>query len=383
MSQTMPSPSPDEPQRRPRIALMGEFSAGKSTLANLLLGEAVSPVRVTATQLPPIWYSHGPPGMIRIATDGTEIAIAASDLPKINPRDTQAIRASLETDVLEFCDLIDMPGTSDPNMPPDVWDSMLKNVDGVVWCTSSSQAWRQSEAALWEQMPEHLRPRSIMLITRMDKLLTERDRNRVVARVRHEAHGLFASVLPIALTDAIEARDDPQLLIESGAEDFATCLIDLVESLGQELSSGDASHVSEFASLSHPPRAARAAPPKPPQADLIGTSLKGSQLANPRHISPRYGDAPLQSGPTDAPSLSIERRRGQCRRKDDCAANDAPVGATSHEAAASPDASKAPPEGDAPDAGAPQRPGTIMPRRVVSRRAPGDRRRSAMAHPQT
>ena len=37
---------------RPRIALMGEFSSGKSTLLNLLIGEALLPTKVTATELP-------------------------------------------------------------------------------------------------------------------------------------------------------------------------------------------------------------------------------------------------------------------------------------------------------------------------------------------
>ena len=45
--------------RKPRIALMGEFSAGKSTLANMLVGAQHLPVQVTATQLPPVWISQG------------------------------------------------------------------------------------------------------------------------------------------------------------------------------------------------------------------------------------------------------------------------------------------------------------------------------------
>ena len=44
--------SKPQPVRRPRVALMGEFSAGKSTLSNLLIGKSALPVNVTATQLP-------------------------------------------------------------------------------------------------------------------------------------------------------------------------------------------------------------------------------------------------------------------------------------------------------------------------------------------
>ena len=49
----------EQPQdeKRPLVALMGEFSAGKSTLSNLLIGKQALPVNVTATQLPPVWMS--------------------------------------------------------------------------------------------------------------------------------------------------------------------------------------------------------------------------------------------------------------------------------------------------------------------------------------
>lgn len=216
--------------RRPRIALMGEFSAGKSTLANLLLGQDMSPVRVTATQLPPIWYRYGPPSVVRVDTAGRETAIGIGDLGAVSHTDTQLMRILLKAEVLEFCDLIDMPGTSDPNMPTEKWERMLARCDGVVWCTPSTQAWRQSEAAVWENLPEELRERSLLLVTRMDKLLTVSDRNRVLARVRHETEGLFSQVLPISLTEAIAAEDNTDALQRCGAERFAECLVELVDS---------------------------------------------------------------------------------------------------------------------------------------------------------
>ena len=45
--------------RKPRLAIMGEFSSGKSTLCNLLLGARPLLEKVTATQLPPVWLSYG------------------------------------------------------------------------------------------------------------------------------------------------------------------------------------------------------------------------------------------------------------------------------------------------------------------------------------
>lgn len=228
---THPMPRPMA-TRRPRIALLGEFSAGKSTLANLLLGQDLSPVRVTATQMPPVWYRHGADSLTRIDVSGTEEALDQNDLHGISHRDTQAVRVALEADVLEVCDLIDMPGTSDPNLQQAVWDRMIRWVDGAIWCTPATQAWRQSEAALWDQMPPHLHDNSLLLITRMDKLQTEVDRRRVVARVRRETEGLFCHALPISLTEALADPDNPDALDRSGADQFVGALVDLIEALG-------------------------------------------------------------------------------------------------------------------------------------------------------
>jgi len=207
----------DPDDRKPCIALMGEFSAGKSTLANLLLGQDSSPVQVTATQLPPVWYRLGPPAAQRIAADGATDPLPLDDWRAARPENSRMISVSLEADFLHACDLIDMPGTSDPNMVPDFWQAFLSQTDLVIWCTPANQAWRQSEAALWEQVPPQLWTKSLLLVTRMDMMQSDRDRARVLARVRAEAGPLFRAVLPISLPAAIAGREDEEVLEETGA----------------------------------------------------------------------------------------------------------------------------------------------------------------------
>lgn len=212
-TRSAPQPGP----RKPRVALMGEFSAGKSTLANLLLGQHSSPVQVTATQLPPVWYRQGDPKAQRICDDGTAEALPLDDWTAVRPDDTRMITVAMAADILHACDLIDMPGTADPNMAPDFWAQIMPEVDLVIWCTPANQAWRQSEAALWEQVPAHLWTKSLLLVTRIDLMQTARDRARVVSRVSAEAAALFREVLPISLTGALAGREDPEVLEATGA----------------------------------------------------------------------------------------------------------------------------------------------------------------------
>ena len=217
--------------RKPRIALMGEFSAGKSTLSNLLMGVRPLPEKVTATRLSPVWITYGDAAPYRMDIDGSTHPVEISNLEDVPVEETRYVHLSIEADILEVCDLIDFPGISDPNMASSVWERMLTEVDAVIWCTHANQAWRQSEAAVWDTMPQTVRENSILLITRYDKLTTERDRLRVFKRVKRETAGQFGGTFPISLVQAIAAGEDYDLWDASGAGPFTEHLIDMIEQL--------------------------------------------------------------------------------------------------------------------------------------------------------
>ncbi len=227
------TPLPEQPEgpRKPRLCLMGEFSAGKSTLSNLLLGTPALPVNVTATQLPPVWISQGDEDPYRVALDDQEFDIELDRLNDVSVDDTSYVRVFKHSKFLEHCDLIDMPGISDPNMDAEVWQRVLPIADMIVWCTHATQAWRQSEAAVWSTIPSDLQAKSFLLLTRMDKILSERDKSRVVKRVAREAEEFFAGLYPISLTRAMAGRDDPELWAASGAEAFHADLLTALDAI--------------------------------------------------------------------------------------------------------------------------------------------------------
>ena len=187
------------PARRARVAVLGEFSAGKSTFINLVTGGKTLRTQVTATQMPAVWMSYGDDAPYSVGLDGTETPIDLKDLSGVSVSDTAYIRIFLKTPVLELCDLIDTPGNSDPNIAPVAWERIAAVADVAVWCSPSTQAWRQSEAAAWSEMPESLRANSVLVLTRADKLTTEEDREKVLRRVKGEAGHLFGAVHMVSL----------------------------------------------------------------------------------------------------------------------------------------------------------------------------------------
>jgi len=178
-----------EQNRRARVVILGEFSAGKSTLINLFTGGANLRTQVTATQMPPVWISH--------PTDPDSISVA----------DTLYIRTFIQAPLLETFDLIDTPGNSDPNISSIAWERAAELADIAIWCSSSTQAWRQSELSAWKEVPENVRARSILLLTRADKLTSDADREKVLNRVKREASDHFTHIHMASLLELDNTRD--------------------------------------------------------------------------------------------------------------------------------------------------------------------------------
>jgi Dynamin family len=214
--------------RKPRIAIMGEFSSGKSTLCNVLMGAKPLLEKVTATQLPPVWLSYGPDDAYTMGLDGHAYDLDLAELEQVSLETTEHIRIFMKSDILRYCDLIDMPGISDPSMSSEVWERMAHLADAVLWCTHATQAWRQSEAGVWSNFPQEMRHNSLLLVTRFDKIVGESDRAKVVKRVVQETEGLFAEVFPVSLLQAMRADHDESKWIESGADAFSRALFDIV-----------------------------------------------------------------------------------------------------------------------------------------------------------
>jgi hypothetical protein len=220
--------------RKPRIAIMGEFSSGKSTLCNVLMGARPLLEKVTATQLPPVWLSYGPDDAYTMGLDGVAYDLDLRDLEQVSLETTEHVRIHMKSDILRYCDLIDMPGISDPSMSPEVWERMAHLADGVLWCTHATQAWRQSESGVWNSFPEEMRRNSLLLITRFDKILGDSDKAKVLKRVKQEVDGQFAEVFPVSLLKAMKAGDDQTMWIDSGAQVFTEALFDIVHRLIDE-----------------------------------------------------------------------------------------------------------------------------------------------------
>ncbi|WP_425074892.1 hypothetical protein [Sagittula sp. S175] len=188
---------PAQGRRKPRILIAGEFSAGKTRLITGLLGADILPSNVTSTALPPIWLIGGHDLRMAVQPDGGTREV--STITEFDLSDTRYGVLAHPAPVLEQVDIIDTPGNSDPNIPPETWQVMVDYADAVIWCSNATQAWRQSEKSVWQEMPMALRRTSTLLLTHADRLPDQRATDRVLRRVQREAAPFFAHMMVASL----------------------------------------------------------------------------------------------------------------------------------------------------------------------------------------
>lgn len=193
------------------IAFAGEFSAGKSSLANMLAGADILPTGIRHLQLPLVILNYSDKPRTVAGWWGQEHktfpGIALTDAAEINP---DFISIGLDTPALQQVSLFDLPGTGASGIAHDDTNTLdlLKFVDCAIWCTNGTSPWRESERQIWQQVPDNLKKSSLLAVTHTDLPAVKDELPEILKRLEAEKGNLFQEVIPIATPDAVSALAD-------------------------------------------------------------------------------------------------------------------------------------------------------------------------------
>lgn len=194
-------------QRPLRLAIVGEFNAGKSSLANLLAGiDSLPTAVVSCTRIPTLLYYARKPQVWAVHLDRTRELLGVN-----RPELEQTIfrlEVGLPSSRLRVMQVLDLPGFANPGFFVSPDDLVPHNVDAVAWCTLGTQAWKETERSAWEQIPARLRGRGLLVVTHCDLLRRKSDTEKLMARLRSEAGLSFDAIVLLSTTEALALAHD-------------------------------------------------------------------------------------------------------------------------------------------------------------------------------
>ena len=184
-----------------RIAVVGEFKRGKSTLINALLGQEILPAdvlpcsatlnRVTYGLRPSVELVFRPDGSGKRRTETIAPEALAEYVTKLTP-DSEVRAAAIEEAIvyhpLRFCrdkaDIIDTPGLNDDNAMTQVTMAVLPQVDAALFVILAQSPFSGYEADFLNKLLTHDLGRVIFVVNRIDEIRREPDRQRILTVVR-------------------------------------------------------------------------------------------------------------------------------------------------------------------------------------------------------
>jgi hypothetical protein len=199
--------------RRPlRLALMGEANSGKSALTNLLLGSSIIPaLQLPNTRIPTLIRYADNPSVAALLTTGHTLPLTAGAAPRA---DMIRIEVGLPIAHLRACEIMDFPGFADPWLGYGSMDVAKHRIDGSIWCTFSTQAWKESERAAWRMLPARMRRHALLVVTNKD-LLRDEQAQKVTARLEKVAMADFRGIALASSPKALRALNGEGAVADS------------------------------------------------------------------------------------------------------------------------------------------------------------------------
>lgn len=212
--------------RRPlRVVILGEYNSGKTSVADLLIGNGLLPTSVVSNTRVPVLITHAASAAVfGIDRQGTRIRVDGDENDPLTDITFQALQIALPLERLRRYQILDTPSSGSPS-------AFVGDADIVIWCTVSTRAWTESERATWLGLPKRFGRNALLVATHKDGLQTEEEILQVSSRLRSLTAGLFRDVVLVAAENVEDgsagfARDSGADVLRDAIERIANDIAD-------------------------------------------------------------------------------------------------------------------------------------------------------------
>lgn len=186
------------------IAVVGQFSSGKSSFLNAVLGDDILPTGIIPVTAKPSFIKYAPNIMLKaLYNDDREEFLSINELggfvdQRNNIKAVKSLNIYAPNEILKKVSFIDTPGLnsrSDSDTKETL--NIIKQASGLIWISLIDNAARSSELEELKLIPKELKNTAICLLNQKDKL-SQDEINRVLEHAKFTYDDYFSDVFAIS-----------------------------------------------------------------------------------------------------------------------------------------------------------------------------------------
>lgn len=194
------------------VAIVGQFSSGKSTFLNALLSKDVLPTGITPVTSKVNFINYGDEYKLKVTyNNGANEYHSLESISKFTDQryaieDIKYLTLYAPMDILKDISFVDTPGLNSQSISDtQVTKKILRDVDGIIWLTLLDNAAKESEAEVLNEYLDNFKDKSICVLNQKDKFSDEQVQT-TVSYVNKSFGSFFSHVIPISAKQALDSR---------------------------------------------------------------------------------------------------------------------------------------------------------------------------------
>ncbi|CAA6807877.1 MAG: Putative ATP /GTP binding protein [uncultured Sulfurovum sp.] len=223
------------------IAIVGQFSSGKSTFLNALLSKDILPTGITPVTSKVTYINFGERYEMKVTyVSGKSVFLPITEMEsyldqrKSTIKDIKYLTLYAPLDLLRSISLVDTPGlNSQSQSDTETTNRVLQHVGGIIWLSLIDNAGKHSEAITLEEYMKSFKEKTICLLNQKDKYSPEQIAQ-TKAYVEEKFSHYFTQVTPISAKLALEGRAHrKEKLLEKEKQNFLELLEQFIRRNGE------------------------------------------------------------------------------------------------------------------------------------------------------
>ena len=205
------------------VAIVGQFSSGKSTFLNALLSKDVLPTGITPVTSKVNYINYADEYKLKVTyKNGAEEyhvleAISRFTDQRESVEDIKYLTLYAPMDILRDISFVDTPGLNSQSFEDtQSTKKILRDVDGIIWLTLIDNAGKESEAEVLEEYLENFKEKSLCVLNQKDKFSAEQIQE-TLKYITTKFSDFFCEVVPISAKQALESRVHQKEVLKENA----------------------------------------------------------------------------------------------------------------------------------------------------------------------